>query len=479
MEACHLSNKRARRLFISCSLLTLILAWSSTVWVGGLAQNPPPPATKPVSAAQNGVVIDLCEAIDTSGSIDQNELELQIEGFKAALRDVLLPATQNGAAINLAIVGFASNVRTFLDLTPVTPGNVGVIEAAYDAILNTTDRGNTNMGGAINQCRDILLADGNANRQVIDLSTDGKPTAGPDTGQAATNAKNAGIEIWTLGVGSGADNDFLANQVAGCPASTPTCGAKNFPVETFEQFGDAIREKTQTIIAGPNDSPIAREDTVTTERNQPVTIRVLDNDSDPNNDPLSVIDVTQPSNGTVTINPDNTVTYTPNAGFVGTDTFTYTVSDGRGGTDTARVTVTVVPQLNRPPTAVDDVVTTDVNTPVTIRVLENDSDPDGDIIRVTRITTPPSHGTVEVRTSGSIRYTPNAGFLGTDSFVYEICDDGDPVLCDTATVTIEVSVGGGGVGIPLLPPWGYLLLVVLFSALLLREAQRRIPENPA
>lgn len=438
-----------------------------------------PPSQPSIWAAQDGLTIDMCEAIDTSGSIDQNELELQIDGFKAALRDVLLPATQNGAVINLAIVAFGTNVQTFLDLTPVTSGNLSTLEAAYDAILNTTDRGKTNMGGAINQCASILQANGNADRQVIDLSTDGKPTIGPNTEQAATNAKNAGIEIWTLGVGSGADNDFLANKVAGCPPATPNCGAKNFPVETFEQFGDAIRAKTQTILTGPNDPPSAVDDSATTQQDTPVTVRVLDNDSDPNGDPLTVTEVTQPSNGTATVNPDNTVTYSPHSGFIGTDSFTYTISDGRGGTATARVTITVVAQLNQPPNAVDDTVTTAVGTAIIINVMANDSDPDGDTLRVTRIVTLPIHGSAELRTNGTIRYTPDPGFLGTDSFTYEICDDGNPVLCDTATVTIEVSVGGGGVGIPLLPPWGYLLLVILFSVLLLREARRRIPVNPA
>lgn len=327
------------------------------------------------------------------------------------------------------------------------------------------------MGGAINQCASILQANGNADRQVIDLSTDGRPTTGPDAAQAATSAKDAGIEIWTLGVGSGADNDFLANRVAGCPPTAPNCGARNFPVETFQQFGDAIRTKTQTIIAGTNQPPVAVDDTATTQQGVAVTIPVLDNDSDPDGDPLTITNHTQATNGSVSCTATQ-CTYTPNAGFTGTDSFTYTVSDGRGGTDTARVTITVVTQLNRPPDAVDDPVITAVNTPITIDVTNNDSDPDGDAIRVTRIVTPPVHGSAQLRADGTIRYVPNPGFLGIDAFTYEICDDGDPVMCDTATVTVEVSIGGG-VGIPLLPPWGYGVLILGFAALLLREVRRR------
>jgi subtilisin-like proprotein convertase family protein len=88
--------------------------------------------------------------------------------------------------------------------------------------------------------------------------------------------------------------------------------------------------------------PDAVDDPATTDMDTPVTIDVLANDSDPENDPLDVIAVTQGSDGSVVINPDDTVTYTPTTGgFIGTDTFSYTISDGNGGEDTATVTVTV------------------------------------------------------------------------------------------------------------------------------------------
>uniref|UniRef100_UPI002610B880 Ig-like domain-containing protein n=1 Tax=uncultured Christiangramia sp. TaxID=503836 RepID=UPI002610B880 len=73
----------------------------------------------------------------------------------------------------------------------------------------------------------------------------------------------------------------------------------------------------------------------TTSEDTPVQIDVLNNDSDPDGDELTVTEVTQPGNGSAVINTDGTVTYSPNANFNGTDTFTYTISDGNGGTDTA------------------------------------------------------------------------------------------------------------------------------------------------
>ena len=96
--------------------------------------------------------------------------------------------------------------------------------------------------------------------------------------------------------------------------------------------------------AAPVDHPpVAVADAATTPSGTPATVAVLANDSDPDGDPLTVSAVTQPANGSATINANNTVTYTPKAGFSGKDGFTYTASDGRGGTATATVTITVSP----------------------------------------------------------------------------------------------------------------------------------------
>jgi len=100
----------------------------------------------------------------------------------------------------------------------------------------------------------------------------------------------------------------------------------------------------QFTTAPTNQPPIAVDDIATTEAGSSVTIDVLANDYDIDNDALSVTDVTTPQYGSAVINADNTVTYTANVNFVGTDTFDYTISDGKGGADTATVTITVVPK---------------------------------------------------------------------------------------------------------------------------------------
>ena len=91
-----------------------------------------------------------------------------------------------------------------------------------------------------------------------------------------------------------------------------------------------------------NFPPVANDDSAGTIAFTPVTIDVLANDTDPDGDALAVASVTQGASGSVVANPDGTVTYSPDAGFTGTDSFTYVVSDGRA-TDSAAVTVTVTP----------------------------------------------------------------------------------------------------------------------------------------
>ena len=189
-----------------------------------------------------------------------------------------------------------------------------------------------------------------------------------------------------------------------------------------------------------NEPPVAIDDDAVTEEGTAVTIDVLANDSDPDGDDLSVSSASDPANGTTTVNADNTVTYTPDAGFVGTDTFTYTAFDGEWE-DTATVTVTVEERPNTAPVPNDDTVTTARNTAVTIAVLANDHDPDGDELTVTDVTQP-SSGTAVANADNTVTYTPATNFSGTVSFTYQI-DDGHG-----ATVWGAVTVNVGEPGAP-------------------------------
>ncbi len=177
-----------------------------------------------------------------------------------------------------------------------------------------------------------------------------------------------------------------------------------------------------------NGKPVAVNDSAATNENTPVTINALNNDSDPDGDSLRISGVGSPGNGTAALNGIDIV-YTPAAGFSGIDTFSYTISDGRD-TNTATVTVTV----NGRPVAVNDSAVVPENIATTIGVLSNDTDPDGDSLRVNGVGTT-GNGTLSI-SSNSVVYTPNTGFTGADTFTYTITDGS---LTDSALVAVTVN----------------------------------------
>lgn len=206
-----------------------------------------------------------------------------------------------------------------------------------------------------------------------------------------------------------------------------------------------------TPVLAPTD-PNVVADTATTTQGAAVTIPVLGNDSAANGGTLTITAVGKPQFGTATTD-GQTVTYTPNATFVGTDSFSYFVSDGKGGVAAGSVTVTVngAGGPNQPPTAVNDSVGTTLGMAITINVLGNDSDPNGDVLLIT-IDGQPQHGTAVVQ-NGQIVYTPQAGYVGIDSFTY-IISDGKGASA-SATVTVTISASGQPSANPLYLPLVY------------------------
>ena len=144
-------------------------------------------------------------------------------------------------------------------------------------------------------------------------------------------------------------------------ASTPiTPGAHSIYLSIFDAGDgvfdsavllDNLRVGSGTCSAGTNQAPLAVDDSATTTQNTAKTVNVLSNDSDVDGGTLSVTGNTQPSHGTVTCTA-SACTYTPAAGYTGSDSFTYTVSDGQGGSDTGTVTVNVTPATT-PPSGAD------------------------------------------------------------------------------------------------------------------------------
>src|SRR5207237_871995 len=119
-------------------------------------------------------------------------------------------------------------------------------------------------------------------------------------------------------------------------------GPDTFQFKANDGQLDSTAAATVSItVSNSNRPPVANNDSATTTPATPVTVNVLANDSDPDNDPLTVTGASSPAHGTAAVNANNTVTYTPTSGYSGPDSFNYTISDGRGGTAPATVTIAV------------------------------------------------------------------------------------------------------------------------------------------
>lgn len=278
-----------------------------------------------------------------------------------------------------------------------------------------------------------------------DSSSNQAPVAVDDT--ASVDEDNA-VTITVLGNDSDPDSDPLVVDSFGQGANgtvtasnsvltyTPNPnfnGTDSFTYTISDGQGGLATATVSILVNAVNDQPVASDDSASTDENTAVTFNVLNNDSDIDGDSLSLTDVSDPANGTLTSSASGLVTYTPNPGFFGTDSFTYSVSDG---SLSATGTVTIsVDEVNEAPVAVDDSVSVDEDSAVVIAVLDNDSDPDNDTLTVSAFGQG-ADGTV-TNSNSVLTYTPNANFHGTDSFTYTISDGRGGVA--TATVSVIVN----------------------------------------
>ncbi|EKO3858551.1 tandem-95 repeat protein, partial [Vibrio harveyi] len=271
------------------------------------------------------------------------------------------------------------------------------------------------------------------------------PVAVNDT---VTTDEDTAVTIDVLGNDSDPENDQLTITNASVPAEQGTVAivdgklvftpAENFNGDATISYtisdGQLTDDATVAVTVNPvNDAPVAVNDTVSTDEDTAVTIDVLANDSDPENDQLTITNASVPAEqGTVAI-VDGKLVFTPAENFNGDATISYTISDGQL-TDDATVAVTVNP-VNDAPVAVDDTVTTDEDTAVTIDVLANDSDPENDQLTITNASVPAEQGTVTI-VDGKLVFTPAENFNGDATISYTISDG---QLTDDATVAVTVN----------------------------------------
>ncbi len=185
------------------------------------------------------------------------------------------------------------------------------------------------------------------------------------------------------------------------------------------------------VALNGNKLPVAVKDQASVRKDSSIDVNVLVNDTDADGDKLTVSQATS-SFGTVTILADQKLSYKPNADFVGIDTVIYSITDGKGGTASSELIVTVF--SNTAPIAVQDSAATDDRSPILIDVLKNDTDADGDVLKVSAASA--LQGTVTIEADQRLRYTPKAGFSGVDTISYTVRDN----TGDTATSAVTVTV---------------------------------------
>lgn len=242
-------------------------------------------------------------------------------------------------------------------------------------------------------------------------------------------------DVLTITVVSAAAHGVIANNGVDL-TYTPAAdffGSDAFTYTISDGNGGEATAPVTLTVEPVNDPPDPVNDLATTAEETAVVIDVLGNDTDAEGDSLTLVDVSSPAFGSV-ITGSQIVTYTPNLDFNGDDSFTYLVSDGNGGTAFGLVTVTVT-LVNDPPAAVDDEATTDEDVAITVGVLNNDDDIDGDVLTITVVGSA-VHGTV-LNNGTDLTYTPAANFSGADVFTYTISDGNGGSATAQVTVTVN------------------------------------------
>ncbi|MDF4976462.1 tandem-95 repeat protein, partial [Vibrio parahaemolyticus] len=230
------------------------------------------------------------------------------------------------------------------------------------------------------------------------------------------------------------NNSIQISIVNGVATINPTADWNGKETITFTAKDPSGESVSQTVNFTVTPVADIEADKTTVVEDTPTIIKVLGNDTFEGKDKVVSLDAENgPKNGTVIVNNDGTVTYTPDDNYVGKDTFTYVVTSG-GVSESTTVEVNVTP-VNDAPVAKDDTAITDEDTPVTIDVLPNDTDVDGDKLSIESASVPKEQGTVEV-VNGKLVFTPAENFNGDAEITYTVTDD---ALTDQATVKVTVN----------------------------------------
>jgi len=352
-------------------------------------------------------------------------------------------ATNEDTAVDINLVANDTDVdKDALAVADITQGVSGSAAINPDGTVQYTPNPDFNGQDSFT----YTVSDGNGGTDEASVIITVNPVNDPPIANPLSTATAEDLSLAIVLTGSDVEGSPLTYSVASQPAHGALSGTPpnltyspdpnyNGPDAFTCMANDGLLNSTPAtitiMVAAINDLPRANDDTPSTNEDASIDIDVLANDTDVDGDSLKVTEVTQGTHGSVSVNPTDTLSYTPNPDFNGQDSFKYTVSDGNDGTAEASVLITINP-VNDAPTASGKSVTTDEDT--TLAITLTGSDIDDDPLTYT-LAADPAHGTLS-GTPPNVTYTPDLNYNGTDSFTFT-ANDGT-VNSPEATISIEV-----------------------------------------
>jgi VCBS repeat-containing protein len=387
---------------------------------------------------------------DTGGLTDSDTIAITVvsQPNTAPVANADTVSTHSGKAASVYVIGNDTdadgNILTITSAT-LTTGS-GTVSALNGFITYTPP---TNFTGTATISYAISDGFGGTSNSTltVTVAANSVPVAVNDTVHANPNST---IFISVLNNDSDADGDTLTITAASRSSGqgsvaiagtelqfdSPNSSGTTVLSYTISDGSGGTATASVTVTTAANVAPVAVADTASTNAGSPVDIDVLANDTDANNDALTISDASVTTGSGTALAVNGKLRFAPAANFTGVATLSYTIDDGHGGTASAAVTVTVT--SNSPPTAVADSYSVAEDGTLNVAaagVLANDSDPNGNSITAVLVSGV-SHGALTLNADGSFTYTPAANYNGADSFTYK-ANDG---ALDSNTVTVSLTV---------------------------------------
>jgi VCBS repeat-containing protein len=377
------------------------------------------------------------------GTFDSNDatFTLRVDNQAPVATDGILNIDEDTVGTGtVAATDADGDTLTFSKVSDPANGSVTVnADGSYSYTPNANFNGTDSFSFKANDG----LADSGAGTVTITINpvndapvaNDGTLTTAEDTlGTGTVTATDVDGDTLTFSKATSPSNGSATVNADGSFSYTPAAnfhGSDSFIFSVSDGNGGTATGTVSITVTSVNDAPVASDGALSVNQdstNNPGTLSATDVDGDA----LTFSKVSDPANGTVTVNANGSFSYTPNAGFTGADSFSFKANDGTVDSNTATVSITVN-HVNHAPVANDSTLTTAEDTLGTGTVTATDAD--GDALTFSKATSP-ANGSATVNANGSFSYTPNANFNGADSFTFSVSDGNGGTATGTVSVTV-------------------------------------------